>query len=365
MAEMFETIIGQTGPKNVLSKAFKNGRLAHAYLFYGHVGVGKEAMALALAKAIVCEDPGEKPCNKCSSCHKMNSLAHPDIMFIFAAPLSVKVEDERIVLQSVIQNPYWRHQPWANPVISINKIREIRHSSSLKSFEGHGRVVIIAECEKLTAQASNALLKILEEPPPNTTLLLTSAKQNLLLPTIVSRCQLIRFELLKADEIENALAMRENVPAEKAKLIARVANGSYRQALELQDEDLNGRRDLILDILRVVIQGDLERIQKVEEIVRSADKRMVKEYIKLLLLWFRDILLLLQFTNDNSVEAKLVNYDRREILNKFLTAFEEIDFERAISALEKALQNLDRNIHLGLILTVLFQHLHVALRRKQ
>jgi DNA polymerase-3 subunit delta' len=360
---IFDSIIGQQNAINVLKRAFENNRLAHAYLFHGPAGVGKEALAIELARAAVCEAQKDRPCAVCASCVKMNSFSHPDVFFIFAAPSTVKPEDERAVLDSVLANPYWRMRPWASPTISIDKIREIRKTSSLKSFEGAGRVVIISEAEKMTTPAANALLKLLEEPPPQMTMILTSSKPNALLPTIVSRCQQIRCELLKEANIEEALRARENIESAAARLLSRVANGSYRHALELQDEDLNQRREIIVDILRTVIQGDYERLLKVEEL-QQGDRTLIKDYLKLLLLWFRDIMLLSQFPDEDRIEEKITNYDQLETLRKFLGAFESIHYEAAITALEESLIRIDRNIHMGLLLTVLFQRLHAALRRK-
>jgi len=361
---IFEDIIGQNSQKKVLSRALERDRLAHAYLFHGPDGIGKEAMAIALAKAIICESEKDKPCNQCASCHKMNTLVHPDVTFIFPSPVKLIPDDERKVLDSFVQNPYWRAQLWANPVISIDRVRDIRKTSSFKSNEGHGRVVIIAEVEKMTVPASNALLKILEEPPPNFTLVLTSSKPNTLLPTILSRCQLVRLELLKDEDVEAALVSHQNISKEDARLISRVASGSYRQALELQDKDLDERRDNIVEILRMVILGDYERIKTVEAIQQNNDKKEVKEYLKLLLLWFRDVLLLSHFPDDKNIEEKIVNYDRLEILKKFLGAFEKIDFDMVVVEIENSIKRIDRNIHAGLVLTVLFQQLHTALRRK-
>lgn len=361
----FENIIGQYRQKDVVNRAIERNRLAHAYLFYGYEGVGKEAMALELAKAIICESSSRRPCGGCGSCHKMASLQHPDVHIIFPAPLSLKVEEEREVLESLIRNPYWRTHPWANPVISIARIRELRQASVLKSFEGQGRIFIIAEAEKMTVQAANALLKMLEEPPHGTMLVLTTAKLNLLLPTIVSRCQLIRFDLLRDEDIASALIERQNITANAARLISRVANGSYRQALELLDDDLNAHRDRIVDILRTVIRSDYERLLQVEELGNSADKRLIKEYLQLMLLWFRDVLLLSEFPEERGIEDKVVNFDRIDILRKFIKAFERIDFDLAVTEIENALRRIDRNIHTGLVLIILFQRLHTALRRKR
>ena len=115
--------------------------------------------------------------------------------------------------------------------------------------------------------------------------------------------------------------------------------------------------------MRTVIQGDFERLAKVEEL-QQGDKTQIKDFLRLLLLWFRDTMLLSQFPDEAHVEERITNYDQLETLRKFLQAFESIQFEAAIGALEESLSRIDRNIHVGLVLTVLFQRLHAALRRK-
>ena len=172
----FENIFGQQRVKNFFEIALKSERLSHAYLFVGDRGVGKEAMALELAKTLFCEKSGACSPEICSNCRRVSKLSHPDLHFIFPAPAKVKETEQTQILESVAANPYLRAELWANPMISIEKIREIRRKSSYKSFEGRGRIVIIVDAERMSEEAANSVLKILEEPPEKMYLLMVSSR---------------------------------------------------------------------------------------------------------------------------------------------------------------------------------------------
>ncbi len=359
----FDLVIGQEGPKRVLERALARGRVAHAYLFWGPEGVGKEAMALALAQALLCQTEGAYGCGTCASCRKVATLNHADVRFVFPAPPKVDVEREREILDSVAREPYGRLRPWSNPVISIERIRALRFDSGLKSFEGRGRVVIIAEAEAMRAEAANALLKLLEEPPPATTFILTTTMVQGLLPTIVSRCQLVRFSLLPQEQIQEALVQRRHVPVDQARLVAGLACGSYRKAIEWLEGEVNQRRDEAVELLRVAIRADHDHVLYAEQLRQQADKNLVKEYLRVILGILHDALVLTTLGQGEEASRLLVNFDRLEWLKRFVGAFEHIDFEAATSAVEEALAAIDRNLEVSLVLIVLFQHLRKALRR--
>ena len=192
----FNDVIGQHHAKGILQRALQQDRLPHAILFSGPAGVGKEAMAMELAKAIFCKTDGERPCDECSNCHRIQAFQHPDFTFLF--PSSAKsIDEERAVLDSLSRDAYRRDKPWAAPTIGIEQIRELRRQATIKPLEGR-RLVIIAEAERMTIPAANSLLKLLEEPPETMHLILTAAKINSMLPTILSRCQQIRFGPLRS-----------------------------------------------------------------------------------------------------------------------------------------------------------------------
>ncbi len=352
----FAQVIGQSRAKAILLRALQNQRLPHAYLFSGAEGVGKEAMAIELAKAIFCSADGEKPCDLCSGCRRVAQFIHPDFLFLFPMPKNTPTEEEREILDSVVRDPYAREKPWASPAISIDRIRDLRRVSALRPMEGH-RVVIIAEAEKMTTEAANALLKILEEPPPAMHLILTTAQENALLPTIISRCQLIRFVLLTDDEIAQALQQRKGLPPEQARVIAALAQGSYRRALNWAQPSFQNRRELAVDFLRQCLKDEVYHYGFVEELVKNNERAEIRDLINLIATWFRDALCLQIMNNSGVQNLPLMNADKSETLNKILNAFTEIDFDRTIMLLEEAVKMIDRNVHLNLILVVLMSKL--------
>jgi DNA polymerase III subunit delta' len=351
----FTKIIGQNRPKEILIRALQTGRIPHAYLFAGPAGVGKEALAIEIAKAVFCSSSADKPCDNCSGCHRVSRFSHPDFIFLFPMPKTAAIEEEREVLDSLIRDPYFRMKPWASPTIGIERIRELRRVSSLKPLEG-SRVVIIAEADKMTPEAANALLKILEEPPAEMQMILTTARDNALLPTILSRCQRIDFSLLTNDEIAAALMERKNVPQEQAQLVARISQGNYRHAAELLEENLQERRNLVVESLRICLKDDTTRIEWAEGVLEELDKRELREFFGLMLIWFRDALVLSSSENAAG-QDQLVNVDQIEVMSKFVSAFSEIRFDAIFVDLEKSIEMLDRNVHPTLILVVLLSRL--------
>ncbi len=359
-----DRIIGQKRPKEILRRALEHQRVPHAYLFNGPVGVGKEAMAIELAKALFCKAEGQRPCDACSACRRVGAFNHPDFIYIFPMPKTAGVEEEREILESLSQEPYARKKPWANPTISIEKIRELRHTSTLKPLEGQ-RVVIIAEADKMTVEAANSLLKILEEPPPAMHLILTTSRANALLPTIVSRCQEIRFGLLADPDIEAALIEKNLASPEKAGLIARISQGSFSRAIEWVEEDLEDRRNSVVDFMRACLKDDLSQIEFVEELARKYDKRIIKDILALMLVWLRDALVIVNAPDSQLVsQQQVINIDKLDTLVKFATAFERIDFEDAFLTIEQSIELIDRNVQLNLILIVLLARLQRLLLLK-
>jgi len=357
----FEKIIGQSRPKEIITRALLHNRVPHAYLFHGMRGVGKEALALELSQALLCSGDNDRPCYQCSHCKRIAKLNHPDVLFIFPAPATVKEDEVYSVIESFVKQPYLRREIWANPTIGIGRIRELRRTTALKPLEGRGRAVIIAEVEKMTTEAANALLKILEEPPQGMTMILTTSNVKALLPTIVSRCQEVRFEHLRDEDIESALIGKHDQQLEKARLIAKLSLGSYRRALEFLDEDLSSRRERVVDIMRAILKDSSTRLDMVDKLTAERDKRLVKELLGLMLIWLRDAMIL---RNSKNSDNRLVNADQSETLQKFVNAYEWADYEQAIAEVEKSIKLIDRNILLNLVLIVLFNNVNRLMQRK-
>jgi DNA polymerase-3 subunit delta' len=337
----FARVLNQEIPKKILSGALKKDMLSSAYLFYGGVGTGKWALALELAKAINCENSAgsagneNQSCDQCLSCIKIEKLIHPDVKMIFPVP-SVKTQEEKERFKKEkIQEPYTIVKFDRNVNIPVDEIREMQKELYLKPFEGKRKVVIITEVENMHPSSANSLLKTLEEPPKDSHLILTSTDINRLLPTVVSRCQQIRFAKIPSFLIEKRLKERYQIPEEKASFYAKISNGSLGKALELlQGEKENIRQDAILLIKTSVESNTGKIVDQVGELQNKWDKNSILEMFEFLISLFRDIYLTLEtFKTD---KEQLLNYDIASEVVKLSEKF------KRQNKVEEALKLVDR-----------------------
>jgi len=369
---LWRRVIGQRRVKETLLAARRSGRLPHAYLFYGGEGVGKDAAALELARVLRCEKGGEEACDECPSCVRVSKLQHPDVQLIIPLPrgsqekdddepmakltdAEVRAVQEQLALKGA--DPYHRIQvPRAN-VIKINSIRGIRRESSMSTSGGGTRIFIISGADAMNDAAANTLLKTLEEPPGDTMFILTTAHREALLPTILSRCQNVRFDPLTEAEIRAALISRGSMEEGRASLLARLAGGSYTRALELGENDLMGQRAEVVEFVRRALGGKtLELVELIERLAETKDRDVHVRFLTLLLLWLRDALVLRH-------GAEVVNVDQLEELKSFVSRFPEADLACAIADVEKAIFLVDRYTYIKLVLAQLAVRLRIALDR--
>jgi DNA polymerase-3 subunit delta' len=259
--------------------------------------------------------------------------------------------------QEKAANPYFHISIPRAVAITIDRIRQIRHESSMSAYEPGRKVFIISDADMLNEAAANALLKILEEPHPDTIFLLTTSKKEKLLPTIVSRCQAIRCEMLSEEEIAEALQKREAVPEERARFFARLAHGNYSRALELLFNDLLGEREAALQLLKAIISGSLLSIDECNDTHDVfSDRQAAERHLDLLRLWLRDLLLLREGHADG-----IINIDQLKILQQILVPSAHSDIVSGMKTIERALELLRRNVYLPLVLMYLTIHLRKAL----
>ncbi len=319
----FANVLNQEIPKKILSGALKKDMLASAYLFYGEVGIGKWALALELAKAINCENDETRPCDLCLSCRKIDKLIHPDVKVIFPVPFSSaktqaqldkRQEEMERFKKEKIKDPYTIVKFEKNVNIPVDQIREMQKELCLKPFEGKRKVVIIAEVENMHPASANSLLKTLEEPPPDSNLILTTTDINQLLPTVVSRCQQIRFGKISSPLIEKGLKERCQVPQEKISFYAKISNGSLGKATDFIGGGKENIRQDAAGLLETSMEGNTIKImEKVDEFQNRWDRNSILEMFEFLISLFRDIYITLEtsglMVSLSNRKEELLNYD--------------------------------------------------------
>ena len=372
----FSDIIGQKDVKQQLAELVQHNRLSHALLFLGKEGSGALPMALAFAQYITCEKVQGKhtavlagpslfgepvnsdkqavtdSCGTCPACQKAAQLIHPDIHFSY--PTVTKKAGEKPIATDFITewrefiklNPYGNLFDWIELIkekensqgkITARECDEIIKKLSLKSFESEYKVLIMWMPEELDKEG-NKLLKIIEEPPPNTLFILVAENEELVLPTIVSRCQLIKVPALENKEIEETLISRNKTEPAIARQVANVSDGNYREALQLLQHAEEDWQSLLREWLNAMLKnGPVAQAKWVEEI-----SRLGREKQKQFLRYFNHLLeqaILLKATG-NTPGAFGTERDFAERLNKIAGIEQQ---QAIIEEINRASYYIERN----------------------
>ncbi len=330
-----------------LRGAVREDRVAQSYLFHGPRGVGKTRTAIGLAQALNCE-AAEPPCGACLPCRKIAALVHPDVRLLFPTTRDEEKDPEEISkrLEDYGANRYHLLDFARNASIGIDRIRELKAEAAKSMAEGRRRVFILTDAGRMIEEAAQSALKLIEEPPPGTHLILTTEEPSALLPTIVSRCQQVRFRPLRRDTIEGILIAEAELDKGAARLIATLANGSLGRALALKEESsIVTARNEAVELIRV--RPDAGQIQdRVRSWVGRLDPNSARRNVELLLMWCHDILAV----KYDLPEAVLSNPDRRSDLQSQAAETDLAHIRIWIDALEEMIESIDRNVHPGLTL---------------
>ena len=305
----FSQIPGQKDLIAKLLRSVREERVSHAQLFTGPEGCGSLALALAYARFISCENRSDTDsCGICKSCVKYEKMIHPDLHFVFPVVKGKKVTDP--VSDNFIEE--WRVFVRKGPFFSINhwldslevgnaqggifasEASEIIKKLSLKTFESDFKIMIIWLPEKMHPATSNKLLKMIEEPPEKTLFILVSDEPDKVIPTILSRCQLVKIPSFTNPEIENYLANSYSLSSEKATDIARVANGNIIRAIGLCEDEESSLGNLVRfkGLMRFAWKRDIISLIAWSEEMATTGREAQKNFISFSLRLLRENLML-------------------------------------------------------------------------
>ena len=367
-------ILKESKVRTVVSRALQHQRLGHAYLLYGPDGSGKEALALSMAQSFLCPNRtgagasaslfGEEPhehwaCGACSNCHRVCELMHPDVHVVMPRASTAKEAEIGEVLQSYGRQPFHRNRPWENSFILIDDIRALKKTLAVTSYEGSGAVVLLLEAQRLKAESANALLKILEEPPPATHFVLTATSMESLLPTIVSRCQPLATPVLAQTVIASFLQEFQQIEPKRAAFIAKICNNNLRHALALVEENLEGTRNVAIEFLRMAFKFNrpLEQMDFLQQLLSERERQELQTLLKFCQLWIRDAYVLKACGENQQAEELIINTDFRNALVDLNKNLPDFDFDRVLTAIEFAIECLERHVQPWLVLMVLLHRI--------
>jgi DNA polymerase-3 subunit delta' len=316
-------LIGHTWAVDMLKKHVANGGTRHAYLLAGPPGLGRRTLALRFAQALNCTTPIGPgiPCGECRDCKQIESMRHADLTVIQADA--------------------------EGGTLKVDQIREARRTLTLKPYQATYRVALFLRFQEANDNAANALLKTLEEAPSYAVLILTADNPEQLLPTIVSRCEVLRLRPLKYEEVQSALESR-GLESGKAKLIAHISGGRFGYALRLIENEalLEKREERLNDLLSLISASRVEKFAYADKL--SRDKESMRQAVLIWLSYWRDIML-----RSAQAETPLVNIDRNVEIEDLAGRLDLSISRRVVSGLEDVLEKMERNVNSRLLAEVL------------
>lgn len=319
----FRDIVGQDQIKEHLQNALMGKKVSHAYIINGEKSSGKEFIANVFAMSLQCEKDGAEPCQECRSCKQALSANQPDI---------IKVLHEK------------------PGTISVDDIRtQINNDVAIKPYSSPYKVYIVNEAEKMTPQAQNALLKTLEEPPEYAVILLLTANVNSLLPTILSRCVVLNMKPVSDELVKKYLMEQLKVPDYKAEVCVAFARGNVGKAKSLAtSEDFENVKNEALSLLKYI--RDMELYEIVAAIKKISDYKLeVNDYLDIMAIWYRDILLFKATKDANH----LVFREEIQAIRKAAGRSSYEGIESVIKALDKAKSRVNANVNFELTMELL------------
>ena len=320
----FKDVVGHRDVIQYLQNAVAENRVSQAYIVNGERGTGKKMLAKLFAMALLCEEHGPEPCNKCHSCVQAESNNHPDIIWVtHEKPGSIGVDDVRT---------------------------QINNTVAIKPYQGPYKVYIIPEADIMTVQAQNALLKTIEEPPEYAVIMLLTSNVDALLPTIQSRC--VRLDLKVVDDslVKKYLMERLHVPDYQAEIDASFAQGSIGRAEEAATSQEFA--EMTQNALKILKYANTMEVYELSDSIKalSAEKQNINDYLDIFQFWFRDVLMFKATREiDNLVFKQEINYIKEQAK---VRSYENL--EKILDSIQKTKVRLKANVNFELALELLF-----------
>lgn len=319
----FKDVVGHKDIIKYIRNAVSENKVSHAYIMNGERGSGKKMLANLFATTLQCEKGGPDPCNECHSCKQAESGNHPDIIHVtHEKPNTISVEDIRT---------------------------QVNNDILIKPYQGPYKIYIISEADLMTPQAQNALLKTIEEPPEYAVIFLLTENAQMLLPTITSRCVMLKLRNIKDTLIKKYLMETMKVPDYKADMCAAFAQGNMGRAIMLANsEHFNEIREEAVQLLKYIDEMDLSEVMKAIKRI-NAYKLEINDYLDIIMIWYRDVLIY-KATQDIS---KVVFKDQISYIKERARKSSYEGIEKIIESLEKAKSRLKANVNFDLVMELL------------
>jgi len=332
----FADITGHEQSISLLQAALGNGRLAHAYLFYGEPQVGKLMTAMRLAQALNCERSPETgaqdSCGRCRSCLQIAARTHPDYFVIEPDPKG------------------------ATPQIKIEQVREIEQQFVYRPLVGERKICLIDDADRLTIGAANALLKTLEEPPGDSLFILVTSRLHALPITIRSRCQALRFTTPARTQVEAALILKRELPPADARFLAVFADGRIGEALTMNVADIRARQQECLKLVKPESLTSSATILSAAESLAKTDRG--EETLAWLTRWIRDLVIVMV----NGDQDQILHLDQLPDLRRYARRADVDALLTLLNDIERTEQQATRHLNLQMALETTFLRLREALR---
>jgi len=321
-------LLGHEWAVDLLQGHLSNDRTRHAYLITGPQGIGRRTLALRMSQGLNCKEPIAPgiPCLSCHTCQRIERMQHPDLIVVEAES--------------------------AGGTLKVDQVRELQRGLSLAPYEAPYKIALLLRFEEANPNAANALLKTLEEPPPQVIIFVTAQDTESLLPTVVSRCEVIRLRPISIDEVSQGIQTMWDIPADEAKLLAHLSNGrpGFAQWLSTNPEQREQRSAWLAEHQHLLTANRTERFRFAEALAK--DK---VEFIQVIHTWlslWRDVML-----KTSGANTPITNLDCETMIDELANKLTLGTAKQMVRNLEQTLFRLQRNTNNRLTAEVLLLNL--------